>query len=253
VSAGVKGARIGVDARGRSYVNAGRGGIYFRKTLSATGPLGEDEQQLPESLRPRLPFVIPVVGVGLLALLIVLFQREACAVVNFAFAILKTQCTPRQPILGQYSWLILALAVVASLVWIVRADRHDARVAAWLASRETVERPPMTREEMHAAMQPRVAESRRADDERSPPQGMPAHVQGSGAFALPVVGESHYQETLQAICGPRSDDGEDRRVAARLVLENDNPYDSMAVRVDIQGQTVGYLSREHARRYRNHP
>jgi NAD-dependent DNA ligase len=79
---------------------------------------------------------------------------------------------------------------------------------------------------------------------------MRAHLQGSGAFALPIVGESHYLETLEAICGPRSNDGEDRRVEAQLVLENDNPHDSMAVRVDIQGQTVGYLSREHARQYR---
>src|SRR4030095_3996548 len=85
----------------------------------------------------------------------------------------------------------------------------------------------------------------------SPPSGPPqAHLRGSGAFALPVVGESHYQETLEAICGPRSDEGEDRRLEAQLVLENDNPHDSMAVRVDIQGQTVGYLSREHARQYR---
>ena len=85
----------------------------------------------------------------------------------------------------------------------------------------------------------------------SPPQGMRAHLRGSGAFALPIVGESYYQEALEAICGPRSDEGEDRRVEARLVLENDNPHDSMAVRVDIQGQTVGHLSREHARQYRN--
>lgn len=80
---------------------------------------------------------------------------------------------------------------------------------------------------------------------------MRAHLQGSGAFALAIVGESHYQEALKAICGPRSDEGEDRRVEARLVLEDDNPHDSMAVRVDIQGLTVGYLSREHARQYRN--
>jgi hypothetical protein len=84
----------------------------------------------------------------------------------------------------------------------------------------------------------------------SPPQGMAAHLRGSGAFLLPVVGESRYQDAIEAICGPRSEEGEDRPVEARLVLENDNPYDSMAVRVDIQGQTVGYLSREHARRYR---
>ena len=53
----------------------------------------------------------------------------------------------------------------------------------------------------------------------SPPQGMRAHPRGSGAFALPIVGESHYQEAIEAICGPRSDEGEDRRVEAHLVLE----------------------------------
>src|SRR3989442_11377239 len=86
----------------------------------------------------------------------------------------------------------------------------------------------------------------------SVPQGMRADLQGSGAFALAIVGESHYQEALEAICGPRSDEGEDRRVEARLVLEDDNPHDSMAGRVDIQGLTVGYLSREPPRQYRNH-
>src|SRR5262249_33544424 len=51
-------------------------------------------------------------------------------------------------------------------------------------------------------------------------------------------------------CGPRSEEGEDRHVEAHLVLENDNPYDSLAVRVDIEDRTVGYLSREHARQDR---
>lgn len=31
LSAGVKGARLGVNSKGRSYVHAGRGGLYFRK------------------------------------------------------------------------------------------------------------------------------------------------------------------------------------------------------------------------------
>src|SRR3989449_11781405 len=84
----------------------------------------------------------------------------------------------------------------------------------------------------------------------SAPQGERIDLEGSGAFALAIVGESHYQEALEAICGPRSDEGEDRLVEARLVLENDNPHDSMAVRVDIQGLTVGYLTRDHARQYR---
>jgi hypothetical protein len=37
MSAGVKGARVGIDAKGKSYVHAGRGGLYFRKTLGAVG------------------------------------------------------------------------------------------------------------------------------------------------------------------------------------------------------------------------
>lgn len=33
VSAGVKGARFGIDAEGKKYVHVGRGGIYYRQTL----------------------------------------------------------------------------------------------------------------------------------------------------------------------------------------------------------------------------
>jgi hypothetical protein len=33
LSAGVKGARVGVDARGKKYVHVGRAGIYYRRTL----------------------------------------------------------------------------------------------------------------------------------------------------------------------------------------------------------------------------
>jgi len=34
VSVGVKGARIGVSPRGQTYIHAGRGGFYYRQTLS---------------------------------------------------------------------------------------------------------------------------------------------------------------------------------------------------------------------------
>ena len=33
VSAGVKGARVGVNARGKKYIHVGCGGIYYRQTL----------------------------------------------------------------------------------------------------------------------------------------------------------------------------------------------------------------------------
>ena len=35
-SAGVRGARLGVSSRGRSYVHAGRGGLYYRKMLGTS-------------------------------------------------------------------------------------------------------------------------------------------------------------------------------------------------------------------------
>ena len=37
---------------------------------------------------------------------------------------------------------------------------------------------------------------------------------------------------------------------AVLVLDDDNPYDNKAVRVEIDGYLVGHLSRENARQYR---
>lgn len=33
ISAGIKGARVGVNARGKKYIHLGRGGIYYRQTL----------------------------------------------------------------------------------------------------------------------------------------------------------------------------------------------------------------------------
>jgi hypothetical protein len=41
-----------------------------------------------------------------------------------------------------------------------------------------------------------------------------------------------------------------RAVAATLVCENTNPHDPKAVLVEIHGKKVGYLARDHARRYR---
>lgn len=73
---------------------------------------------------------------------------------------------------------------------------------------------------------------------------------GPGTFSLPVVGESHYQEALESICGKRKEDGEEKIVKALLILEDSNPHDKNAVRIEINGKTVGYLSREYARQYR---
>ena len=73
---------------------------------------------------------------------------------------------------------------------------------------------------------------------------------GPGDYLIEVVGESHYQANLARICGKRKEDGEDKIIQAVLILENSNPYDKNAVRVDIRGLTVGYLSRKHAIQWR---
>ncbi|WP_374571571.1 HIRAN domain-containing protein [Phenylobacterium sp.] len=66
---------------------------------------------------------------------------------------------------------------------------------------------------------------------------------------LPIVGESKYQDALLRICGGYTRDGHQLRTRAQLVPEPSNPYDKNAIRVDIDGQTVGYLKRDHAARY----
>lgn len=46
MSAGVKGARVGINAKGKKYVHVGRGGIYYRQSLE-DGPHGEAGSQGP--------------------------------------------------------------------------------------------------------------------------------------------------------------------------------------------------------------
>lgn len=65
-----------------------------------------------------------------------------------------------------------------------------------------------------------------------------------------VVGESNYQAALAKLAGDHGKQSPDLKTTAKLIPENDNPHDSSAVRVEIGGQTVGYLSRDDARGFR---
>lgn len=73
------------------------------------------------------------------------------------------------------------------------------------------------------------------------------HISGPGAYDLAIVGESNYQRALVRIAGRRWTKN-NRRVecAAVLHLETDNPHDRNAVRVTINGETVGYVPRADA-------
>jgi HIRAN domain len=70
-----------------------------------------------------------------------------------------------------------------------------------------------------------------------------------GRDTLEVVGESNYQDVLWRCVG--GDDGERVRHSIEVVLvpEPQNPYDGNAIAVLIEGDLVGYLSREDAAVY----
>lgn len=61
-----------------------------------------------------------------------------------------------------------------------------------------------------------------------------------------VVGESNYQPAIRKACGWEPGTDTHFECFAELVPEPTNRYDSNAVRVDIDGACVGYLSRADA-------
>lgn len=71
-----------------------------------------------------------------------------------------------------------------------------------------------------------------------------------GGEDVAVVGESRHQEALERIAGGRTPAGPRiRLVTASLVCEPNNPFDSNAVRVDVDGNKVAYIPRTEAPRF----
>ena len=68
----------------------------------------------------------------------------------------------------------------------------------------------------------------------------------SCVFDVIVVGVSFYQDALEKICANRHQEGHELFVEATIVPDDDNPHDDHAVRVEIDGKTVGHLSRKNA-------
>ena len=75
-------------------------------------------------------------------------------------------------------------------------------------------------------------------------------VPGSGQYDLEAIGESRRQKYLEALCGGHSRKGSKQEVLAKLHYENGNPSDKNAIRVVVNGGTVGYLPPENASLYR---
>lgn len=78
---------------------------------------------------------------------------------------------------------------------------------------------------------------------------LPRIVSTSNGYPRSVVGESHYQPALLALCGGYTPDGHAIPCEAVLRPEPDNAYDANAVQVIIEGSVVGYLERADAKRF----
>ena len=89
---------------------------------------------------------------------------------------------------------------------------------------------------------------------RQPEAALPAdstiRLRGPGRYDYNLVGVSRYLANLAKIYGTDALDEEGKVVDAVLLLDNNNARDKNAVRVEIQGQTVGYLPPDLARAYR---
>lgn len=60
-------------------------------------------------------------------------------------------------------------------------------------------------------------------------------LKGPGTFDVEIKGESHYQDNLLAIHGPKRGKSAQLKTTATLIAEDDNPHDDNAVRVEIAG------------------
>lgn len=82
------------------------------------------------------------------------------------------------------------------------------------------------------------------------PADQSIRLQGSGGYEFAVLGVSRYRSALEKIYGNDDLEPDGKQVEAVLVLEDTKPHDNKAVRVDVQGQTIGYLPGDLAREYR---
>ncbi|ENT4424946.1 hypothetical protein ACQRQE_000112 [Acinetobacter baumannii] len=66
-------------------------------------------------------------------------------------------------------------------------------------------------------------------------------------YTFDIVGEQAYQKNLKKIAGPKNEESKFVEVMAKVTSEPFNQYDKNAVKVEIDGLTVGYLSKQHAK------
>ena len=87
------------------------------------------------------------------------------------------------------------------------------------------------------------------DTNSKPPR---LHWSPTGLFQLKIIGSHYYHENIAKIA--KNPNGENALVfcSAILIPEDTNPHDKNAIKIQIEGTHVGYLSREDATRFRSY-
>ena len=79
------------------------------------------------------------------------------------------------------------------------------------------------------------------------------HLSGDATYAMDITGEEDYQAALEDLGWPRQSEGVHQIETARLVIaDNRTGSNRNAVRVEIRGQLVGYLSLQDTIQYRHY-
>jgi hypothetical protein len=76
------------------------------------------------------------------------------------------------------------------------------------------------------------------------------HWADDGHFLVEVVNESRYQATLKELAGAHGDQPAAAHYLATLAPDDDNPYESAAVAVFLNGRMTGYLAPKAAALFR---
>lgn len=71
-------------------------------------------------------------------------------------------------------------------------------------------------------------------------------IDGDDEYEFEIVGESHYQDELDEICGGKIPGGHDHLCVAYLVPEPENPFDQNAIAVFVDNLKVGYIPKDFA-------
>lgn len=65
-------------------------------------------------------------------------------------------------------------------------------------------------------------------------------------YTFDIVGEQSYQSNLKKIAGKKETESKYVQVVANIISEPSNPYDKNAIKVEINGLIVGYISKNEA-------